>query len=294
MNTSVARQSQPRSLSSTLQTQGSSTTIVENTKASTVSVESSLSATGQGQGQGHSAGASISVSEIKTLIQDSHWEKRVQGFEAINVRFMKWLTAFHDPTSGTSNFPPYLEDFVDLCIHHLSDAHHKVVAVVGTALETLCRSKSNPLISHRLSQLLSTLLTRLGDRKASVRIQSNTLLDMIREAYEGPLVVASLSQRMAEVPERTRLTLVQFLSSLIPMCEVYFNNHLNMSAFLNRLVIVLGLGVGTFASSGQRASSALVIAGQRLLELLFNVSKEVRRVVIPYMCINGCHVNAKS
>ena len=273
--TTAVRQSHTRGQAKVLHSTESSHKSVSS------SVESSVSVS-------HSQPLSHTVPEIRVLLQDAQWDKRVLGFEAINQRFVKWLHAFHDPDSGTSSFPPYLEEFLDSCIHHLSDSHHKVVGTVGTALDTLCRSRPNPLIAHRLSLLLSTLLTRLGDRKPSVRTQANALLDMIRESYDAPHVIAALSPRMAELPERTRITLVQFLISVIPFCESYFNMHSNMSAFLNRLVIVLGLGVGTFANNGQRASSALVIAGQRLLELLYNVSKDVSNRclhVLLSMCI---------
>ena len=220
-------------------------------------------------------GPSLSVAEIRSLVQSSRWDKRVSGFEAVNVRFMKWLNAFHDPRSGTSNFPPYLEEFLDLCVQHMTDSHQKVVCAVTTALETLCRSQPNPLISHRMSVLLATLLSRLADRKASLRSQASTLLDMIRESYDAPHIVAALSPRMAELPERTRISVVQFLSSLVPFCENYFNIHLNMASFLNRLAIVLGQGGGAFAGSNNRASTSLIIAGQRVLELLYGVSKDV-------------------
>jgi hypothetical protein len=299
VNQNVKRTSQPVSedskneISNVIrqsQTRGHATTAtsIDTTNINKAGTQKTSESSIVSQSQAGGQLSSHSVTEIRGLVSDSHWDKRVEGFEAINSRFTKWLAAFHDPASGTSHFPPYLEDFLDLCINHLSDSHQKVIGAVVAALETLCRSKPNPLISHRMSQLLSTLLTRLGDRKASVRSQANDLLDMIRESYDAPHIVAALSLRMAELPERTRLSLVQFIVSLVPLCESYFNIHMNMAAFLNRLVIVLGVGVGAFANSGHRASSTLLIAGQRLLELLFNVSKDVS--VNVFICNMYYHV----
>jgi hypothetical protein len=236
----------------------------------------------------HSSIAIPSLSETKALINDSLWSNRSQllthsrfpsshlsplftlssvpvrilGLQAVNNRFKKWISS----SSSDSSHPSQLEELLDLSIKCLSDSHQRVSGDANTILVTLS-STQNSLLASRLGILLPLLFNRLNDRKPTIRTQATEILDSIRAVHDPCTLFAFLSPRITDVPERTLVSILQFLVTIAPLSGIYLSQPHNTGAFLNRMAVVL--------SSSRRPSSSLILTGQRLLELVYKACTEV-------------------
>lgn len=166
-----------------------------------------------------------------------------------------------------SNHPNQLEELFDLIIKCLNDSHQRVSAEANVAIMTLSTTQ-NSLLASRLNILLPLLFNRLNDRKPIVRSQATEMLDSIRSAYDPCTLMSILSPRITEVPERTLISIIQFMITIAPLCSNYFSQSQNTGAFLNRMAIVI--------SPTRRPSSSLIICGQRLIDLVYKAATEVR------------------
>ena len=182
----------------------------------------------------------------------------------MTARFQRWLSS----PSCSNGHPSHLEEILDLCIKSLTDPHHKVTAQAHIAIETLCRTRNSLLIS-RLGTLLPALFTRMSERRPASRQQASDMVDLIRQVQDPLTIMATLSPRIMELPERTLTSALQLLSTLAPVCESYFCQPQNTAAFLNRLAAALS------TANGKRPSSSALVAGQRLVELVYKTNNEV-------------------
>jgi hypothetical protein len=187
---------------------------------------------------------------------------RVLGLQAVQNRFKKWISS----ASSDSSHPSQLEELLDLTIRCLNDSHQKVSADANQVLVTLSTTQ-NSLLASRLGVLLPFLFNRLNDRKPTIRSQANEMLDSIRSVHDPCALIAILSPRITDVPERTLISIIQFLLTIAPLCASYLSQPHNTAAFLNRMAVAL--------SSSRRPSSSLILSGQRLLELVYKASTEV-------------------
>jgi hypothetical protein len=92
--------------------------------------------------------------------------------------------------------------------------------------------------------------------------------------------MSALSPRMAEVPDRMKTALLQFMSAVAPHCEAYFSHAAHTKAFLIRMAHITGGG-------GVKPSATLTAAASRLLELVYRTSPSVRTCchrVINFSC----------
>jgi hypothetical protein len=193
-----------------------------------------------------------------------HVYNRVKGLEAINARFLRWLSS----PSCNNGHPSHLEEILDMCIKSLTDPHHKVAAQANVSVETLCKTR-NTLIISRLGALLPVLFTRMCERRPVSRQQASDMIDLIRNVHDPCVLTAALSPRIMELTERSLTSALQLLITLAPLCESYFGQPLNTGAFLNRISTALS------TANGKRPSSSVLVAGQRLVELVYKTSSEV-------------------
>mmetsp|Transcript_248 Transcript_248/g.445 ORF Transcript_248/g.445 Transcript_248/m.445 type:complete len:1648 (-) Transcript_248:185-5128(-) len=205
-----------------------------------------------------------SVSETRDMLADPLWTNRVRGLEAITARFKRWLASAN--TSG--NYPAHLDEFLDVCIKCIPDSHQKVSAQAHLAIEVLATSR-NALIISKLGTLLPLLFGRLADRRPANRSQANSLLDIFRDVHDPCTIMGVLSPRIPDMSDRTLVSVFQLLITITPMCGAFFSQASNTGAFLNRLSVVLS------TENGKRPSSALQVAGQRLVDLVYKASSEV-------------------
>jgi hypothetical protein len=191
-----------------------------------------------------------------------------------------------------------IEVFVDIAVAKIGDPHSRVsiaaldivhLATVPVevarfdprnpgAHEGFVVSKSGwvigPLLNaasalSRMGQLLPNLFGRLADRRPAVRDKSNEVLNNIRASYDANLLVAALSPRLTEVSDRVRTAVVQFLLTIVPLCELFFASPSNTGAFLGRMAYILG------SAGGPKPSTALALTSRRLLELVHKCCPQV-------------------
>ena len=212
---------------------------------------------------GHETPVVFSAEYLRNMAEDSHWGTRLRCFEAVHQRLQR-AAALGDRGGETQ---VSVELFLDLAAVHLGDAHQKVAGEVLGVLG-ICIEHFTALGASRLGSVLVALFHRLADRRQQVRDQSNLLLNAVRVSYDPVLVVGALSPRIPEIPERMKTAVMQFLGVVVPHCGSYFANPQNTWAFLGRMAAVLG-GAGT------KPSVTLVVAGRRLLELVYNTASTV-------------------
>lgn len=218
----------------------------------------------QSQNQSAASTNVQSTNEIKQLLSDSDWTSRILGLEATNSRFKKWMIT----SNSDSTHPAALEELLDITIKCLNDSHQKISSQAYITIETLTTSQ-NSLIASKLGVLLPILFNRLNDRKAAIKTQASEMLDNLRKYHDPCALFGILSPHIPELPERTLISVVQFLITIAPLCGVYFYQAQNTGSFLNRMAIVLS------SNSGRRPSSALILNGERLLELVYKAAPEV-------------------
>jgi hypothetical protein len=184
--------------------------------------------------------------------------------EAVSLRFTKWVST----SSSDSAHPIPLEELLDLTIKALSDPNQRVSTQAHQTLEILVTTQ-NSLIASKLVVLLPILFNRLGDRKPLIKTQANEMLDSLRQVHDPCTLMSILSPKIPEVPERTLISIVQYLITIAPLCGSYFIQPSNTGAFLNRMALVLS------THQGRRPSSSLILSGHRLLDLVYKSSNEV-------------------
>lgn len=198
---------------------------------------------------------------LRNMAEDAHWGTRLKVFEAINQRLQRAV-------SQEGSIPAHFVELVlDLAAAHMGDAHQRVaaevLAVVGITMEQYSAHGTS-----RLGAVLTALFHRLADRRTQIRDCANQLLNSVRVAYDPVVVIAAVSPKIPEIPERMKTAVMQFLGVIAPHCGAYFSQPQNTWAFLGRMAAVLG-GIGT------KPSATLFVAGKRLLELVYNTASSV-------------------
>ena len=210
----------------------------------------------------------VSLGEIRGMAEDEHWLTRLKAFSIVNQRLSE--------ATGDGSRDDYqlvgahmIEGYLELAIVHLGDTHQKVAAEILNTIQ-LCMEKFSDYGSSKLGVVLAALFHRLADRRQAVREQANTLLNTVRVVYDPEIVVAALSPKITELPDRIKTAVIQFLGVTVPHCGNYFNNPSNTWVFLGRMASVLST-----ANANTKPSTTLVSAGRRLLELVYNVAPMV-------------------
>lgn len=193
---------------------------------------------------------------VKMKASSTHWTERVKAFESIAIQLSK----------------PDINDVVvsmyaDLAIGHLEDSNAKV-ALLAIDVICSCISGHSTVLAPKLGSVLPPLFLLLGDKRPHIRDNVNSTLTLIRGAFQPIAIAAALCPRINEVSDRVKTAVLQFLGVAVPYCEEYFLQASNTLPFLNRLANIMG-------ASGTRPSTALSTAGKRLLELVFNVARQV-------------------
>lgn len=203
---------------------------------------------------------------LRNMAEDQYWGTRLRGFEAMHQRLRSGTA---ECAAGGAGVPAAMvELFLDLSVAHAGDAHQRVagevLALLGSVME-LCPGHG----ASRLGSVLVALFHRLADRRQSVRDAANQLLNTVRVAYDPVMVVSALSPKIPEIPERMKAAVMQFLGVVVPHCGTYFMQPQHTSVFLGRMAAVLG------GCAGTKPSMTLVVAGRRLLELVYNTASPV-------------------
>lgn len=200
---------------------------------------------------------------LRTMVEDTQWSTRVKAFESINMRLQRAISSSEALNEGM------IETFVDLCLPHLADPHHKVSADALQVLQT-CIASFPHFIKSRLGAILLALFHRLADRRPAIRDQANSILNLMRSTLDSVQIMAALSPRMGEVPDRMKTALLQFMGAIAPHCDEFFLHAANTWAFLSRMAHIIS------GSGGTKPSVTLTVAARRLLELVFKTSPVVR------------------
>ena len=116
-----------------------------------------------------------------------------------------------------------------------------------------------------LGGCLPELFQKLLDQRPHIRQLANSLLNGIRVAYAPVSILAALSPRIVEVPDKVKTAVMQFLSVIVPHCIEYFNHPQHTIGFLSRISTILC----------NKPSHTLQQASTKLLELVYNVSPTV-------------------
>lgn len=182
---------------------------------------------------------------------------RLRALEAISFHFRKEDTPQYRALA-----------LVDLVMVFLEDSN---VRVIVEALKLLGAniSVNSVAIAAKLSVLLPVIFSLLGDRRAHIKEHANNFLVAVRNNIKPITILSSLCPRIAEVPDRIKTAVLQYLGVTVPYCEEFFTVPANMSIFLIRMSNIL---VG---SQGVKPSSILLSSGKRLLHLVYNVAREV-------------------
>lgn len=76
-------------------------------------------------------------------------------------------------------------------------------------------------ISHTL--ILTLTLPFCSPSPTPCRDQANALLNTTRASYEPNALLAALSPRILDIPERMKTALMQYLGVIVPYCTDYFS-----------------------------------------------------------------------
>lgn len=199
-----------------------------------------------------------SIEAIRNMTEDSNWEGRLKGFDIISKNLKKLIILGEKPVQTI------IDSYIDMAVNHLGDQHQKVamesLQVIHISIESF-----HPYCISKLGILLTSLFHRLADRRMPVRDQANVLLNSARVTFDPVSIISALSPKIVEVPDRMKTAVIQFLVIIAPHCSTYFSNPQNVWAFLGRMAHVLGCG-------STAPSTTLIVAGKRLLELVYNTS----------------------
>jgi hypothetical protein len=227
---------------------------------------------GGGVGVGGGGGGDLKVfvfapEVLRGMAEDAQWSTRVEAFEAINQRLKRAVAAMEALNERT------IESFVDMSLLCLPDPHHKVATEAMDVLQT-CICSFPVQLKSRLGAIALSLFQRLADRRPAVRDAANEALNLVRASVSPVQVMAALSPRMHEVPDRMKTALMQFLGAIVPHCAEYFAAPQHTWAFLSRMAQIAGAGAGTGA--GAKPSGTLTVAARRLLELVYQSAPQVK------------------
>ena len=203
----------------------------------------------------------FSAETLRTMLEDSQWSVKVKALESMHARLQR------ASDSGETLSDDLVGSFVDLCLPVLGDPHHRVAT---DALQVLQRSVASfpKQVTSRVGATTLALFHRLADRRQNVREVANSVLNLVRTNIDGPVIMAALSPRMGEVPDRMKTALMQFMGAIAPHCEEYFSQGNHAWAFLSRLAGVIGGG-------NVKPSATLTVAARRLLELVYRAAPTV-------------------
>lgn len=156
---------------------------------------------------------------------------------------------------------------IDFLITCLGDSNIRVATLALQVLRVSLSAHSTSTAA-KLGSVLPSVFLLLGDKRPHVKEHANELLASVRTAFDPPVITSALCPRIAEVPDRIKTAVLQYLGVTVPYCEAYFSLSSNMSAFLIRMANVLG-------AQGGKPSATLQASGERLLRLVYNVAKQV-------------------
>ena len=201
----------------------------------------------------------ISMEELRILSEDSNWENRLKSVQIIikKIETLKNLIESMPSSNLTSSHIVSLENMLDIVIPHLDDAHHKVTTASFEVLE-LCIDKFSSITSGKLSNFLFILFHRLSDRRPHIRDKANDLLNNIKKVYDPVTIVSSIAPRLAEISDRVRASVLQFLIVIAPYTSPYFSQSHNASLFLNRISSI-------FSAPGVKPSMPVITSINRLI-----------------------------
>ena len=210
----------------------------------------------------NNADRTYSLEALKRMIDDSYWGTRMMALDSINSKLNKCKML-----SDSSIANNVVEAYIEMALAHISDSHQKVATESLQVIRTCIESFIHPAIAL-LSNILTALFHRLADNRTPVRDQANAILNSVRSSCDAVTIITSLSPKITEIPERMKTAVMQYLVVIVPHCGAYFSQSSNSWAFLGRMANVLG-------SSGSKPSSNLMLAGKRLLELVYNTAPSV-------------------
>lgn len=196
-----------------------------------------------------------SFERVVSKSEDPQWAERLQAFRALSVQI----------ESESSN--SILHSFLDITIAHLEDASMNVSLICIEILLKCCELHSS-IISSKIGSFLPILFLLLGSKHQNVKDQTNKLLNCVRNSFDAITIAESLCPIIAEVPDRVKTAVLQFLGVIVPSCVQYFSIADRTNVFLSRLAIVLG-------AHGSRPSTSLLAAGNKLLLLVYHLAPEV-------------------
>ena len=201
----------------------------------------------------------ISMEELRILSEDSNWENRLKSVQTIikKIETLKNLIESTSSSNLTSSHVVSLENMLDIVIPHLDDAHHKVTTASFEVLE-VCIDKFSSVTSGKLHSFLFILFHRLGDRRPHIRDKANDLLNNIKKVYDPVTIVSSIAPRIAEISDRVRASVLQFLIVIAPYTSPYFSQAHNASLFLNRISSI-------FSAPGVKPSMPVIAAINRFI-----------------------------
>lgn len=169
---------------------------------------------------------------------------------------------------GVDGIPQqHIAIMLEFVVTSIGDSNIKVAALALQILRLNLPALST-LIAAKLGFILPSVFLLLGDKRPHMKESANELLAAIRLAFDPPVITSALCPRIAEVPDRIKTAVLQYLGVTVPYCETYFSLSTNMSAFLIRMANALG-------AQGGKVSPALQASGERLLRLVYNVAKPV-------------------
>ncbi len=203
-----------------------------------------------------------SLEALKRMIDDSYWGTRMMALDSINGKLNK-CKMLNDSSIANN----VVEAYIEMALTHISDSHQKVATESLQVIRTCIEGFVQPAIAL-LSNILTALFHRLTDNQTPIRDQANAILNTIRSSCDAVTIITSLSPKITEIPERMKTAVMQYLVVIVPHCGAYFSQSSNSWAFLGRMANVLG-------SSGSKPSSNLMLAGKRLLELVYNTAPSV-------------------
>ena len=206
--------------------------------------------------------AHVTLDVLRTMVADKDWTSRAKCLTIMRLRLEEVSSSKGGGAGGSA-----VEAYLGMAITCAGDVHQKVAAealqVIAAIVESHC-----PFAVPKLGVLLVALFHRLSDRRQIVRTNANALLNSIRSAFEPVAIVAALSPKILDLPERIKSAVVQYLSITVPHCGTFFIVPQNTLAFLGRIACVLG-------ASGSSPSAALLTSGRRLVEMVYNVAPMV-------------------
>lgn len=245
---------------------------------STASSAAHSNSVGSTPAKGIPVGSSLStqtgIDAVRSLAEDTFWTTRLQAFEWLNSQ-LREIACISEVSETRVNLlistsERVTVDFcLDLAVSHLSDTHHKVALESFVTLD-LCIGHFASAMEGKIGQFLLSLFARLSDRRQLVKDAAAVTLEKLKQSFSPELQVTALAPKLHEVSERTKAVVFSFMATLVPACADYFAQSQATFAFLNRLSCILSAGSG-----GAKPPTAVMLAGQKLLEAVYQVAPTV-------------------